>query len=48
MAVEVPSGYTSEPGQVLLLQVPDLSLDLVNFSLLEVRPKNPESLKAPQ
>ena len=24
MAVELPSGYTSEPGQVLLLQVPDL------------------------
>lgn len=48
MAVELPSGYTSEPGQVLLFQVPDLSLDLVNFSLLEVRPKNPESFKAPQ
>ena len=48
MAVELPSGYTSEPGEVLLLQVPDLLHRSSEFQSVEVRPKNLESLKASQ
>lgn len=48
MAVERPSGYTSEPGEVLLLQVPDLLRRSSEFQSVEVRPKNLESLKASQ